>query len=82
MLFDIAMTILFWVEFWSIGRQQFDMDFGMFRKMVLHLLASVDACSIPNQNDPARNVSLKMFESFNDFLTVNCTFKMSFVDFA
>lgn len=82
MLFDVAMTILFRVQLWSIGWQEFDMDLGMLGKIIFHFLADVDSGSIPNQNDPAWNVSLHMFEHLNGLFTSNCTFKMAFIDFA
>src|SRR5512139_190606 len=45
-------------------------------------LAAMDLSTIPNQNDFARDVSTKMVQCFDEFQTIDRTFKMPFVDFA
>ena len=82
MVFDVAMAIFFWVQFWRISWQEFHANFGMSGKIALHFLAGMNSGSIPNQNDPAWNVSLQMFKRLNGLFTSNGTFKMSFIDFA
>lgn len=82
MLFDIAMTVFFWIEFGGIGGQEFHANFRMVGKIVLDFLAGMNSSSIPNQNDLAWKVSLQMVERFNDLLTFHGTLKMSLVDSA
>jgi hypothetical protein len=45
-------------------------------------LTAMDPGPIPNQDDFACYVSVKMIQRFDQFLAVDRTFKMSFVDFA
>jgi len=82
MLFDVAMTILFWIEFGCISMQEFDVDFRMLDRIVSNFLAGMNASAIPNQDDAAVDVPLQVFESFNNLLATDSTFKMSFINFA
>ena len=59
-LFDIAMTILFWVEFWRIGWKILDMNFRVFRQVSLHQKRFVGSRLIPNQDERPMDVSSKM----------------------
>ena len=45
-------------------------------------LATMDPGPIPNQDDLACYVSVKMVQRLDQFLAVDRTFKMSFVDLA
>ncbi len=54
----------------------------MLSKIVSNFLAGMNTSAIPNQDDVARKMLLKMFKRFNGLLAMNCIFKMSFVDFA
>ena len=45
-------------------------------------LAAMDPSTIPNQDDFARDVPAKMRQCFDEFVTIDRTFKMPFVDFA
>lgn len=45
-------------------------------------LTAMDPSSIPNQDDFAGYVSTKMVERLDEFLTIDGTFKMPFVDLA
>lgn len=44
-------------------------------------LAAVDPGTIPNQDDFARDVPAQMVQRFQEFLAIDRTFKMPFVDF-
>ena len=81
MVFDVAMTIFFWIEFGSISGQKFNLNFRMIGKIVSNFLAGMNTGAIPNQDDVAWHMPLQVFECLKDLLTMNCTFKMSFVDF-
>ena len=82
MVFDVAVTIFFWVQFWSIGWQKFNLDLWMDGKIPFYFLAGMNAGSVPDQNNPAGNMSLQMLEHLNGLFTSHGTFKMAFVDFA
>ncbi len=45
-------------------------------------LAAMDPSTIPNQDDFARDVPAKMRQCFDEFVTIDRTFKMPLVDFA
>lgn len=45
-------------------------------------LAAMDPGTIPNQDDFAGDVPAKMVQRFDEFLALDRTFKMPFVDFA
>jgi hypothetical protein len=52
------MAILFRVEFWRIGWQEFNINFRMIGKIVPDFFTCVNASSVPNQNDLAWNMPL------------------------
>lgn len=79
-LLDISMTIFFWVELRSVGRQFFNQDFRMFLKVGFGDLAQMNTGSIPNQNDSAWYLPLNMLECFHHVFAFHRTFKMAFVD--
>lgn len=45
-------------------------------------LAAMDPGTIPNQNDLTGRVPVKMLQRFDEFLAIDRTFKMPFVDLA
>jgi hypothetical protein len=79
-LFDISMAILFWVEFWRVGWQEFHFNFRMIGKIGSDFFTGMNASSIPNQNDLAWNLPPQMLESFNDLLAFDRSSKVPFVD--
>jgi hypothetical protein len=74
------MAVLFRVEFWRIGWQEFNINFRMIGKISTDFLAGMNASSIPNQNDLGWNMPLQMLESLNDLLAFDRSVKVSFVD--
>jgi len=81
-LLDIAMTILFWVQFRSIGRELFNQDFRMVLQIGLGNLAAMGPGTIPNQDEFSGYLPLNVLQGFNEFFAIDRTFKMPFVDFA
>ena len=79
-LFDISMAVLFRVELWRIGRQEFHFNFRMTGKIGSDFFTRMNASSIPNQNDLAWNLPLQMWQSFNDLLAFDGSIKVLFVD--
>ena len=54
----------------------------MVSKILFHFLAGMNAGSIPNQNDLARNMALQVLECSNRLFTSHGALKMAFVDLA
>jgi len=79
-LFDVSMAVLFWIEFWRVGWQEFHFNFRMIGKIGSDFFTDMNTSSIPNQNDFAWNLPLQMLKSFNDLLTFNRAIESPFVD--
>ena len=79
---DIAMTILFRIEFWSIGWQVFTMNFGMLLKKCLHNLSLVGPGLIPDQDDGTVDMAQEVLQSDDHLFSIDRAIKMSFVDLA
>ena len=66
--FDIAMAELFWIQLRGIGREELNMNFRVLSQIVLYGPAQMGSRVIPNQNKGSTEMTLKMFQSFDDFL--------------
>lgn len=82
MLFDIAMTVFFSVEFGRIGWQELFVDFRMLREIALYFPAGMGSSSVPDQDEGAGKMVLQMHKRFEDLLAMDGSFEMPFVDFA
>jgi hypothetical protein len=82
MVFDISMTILFRIELWSISWQFFHVDFRMSDQISLRRAALMSTCSIPDQYDLARHITLQMLECYDHLFTLDGTFKMTLENLA
>ena len=80
--FDIAMTILFWIELGCIGWQVFTMNFGMLLKKSLHNFSLVGTRLIPDQDDRSVDMSQEVLQSDEHLFSIDRAVKMSFVDLA
>lgn len=79
---DIAMTILFWIEFWCVSWQVFTMNFGMLLKKRLHNLSLVSARLIPDQDNRTADMPHEVLQSDDHLFSIDRAIKMSFVDLA
>jgi len=76
------MAILFWIEFWRIGRQVFHMNFRMLLQKRLHDFGFMGPRLIPDQDERAFDVAHQVFQSDQQFFGIERAIKMSFVDLA
>ncbi len=79
-LFDISVTVFFWVELWRIRWQKFHFNFRMIGKIGSDFFTGMNTSSIPNQNDFAWKLPLQMLKSFNDLLAFNRAIESPFVN--
>ncbi len=82
MLFNIAMTVLFGIQFGRIGWQSFFMNFRMLCQVGLCHPAEMGPGSVPDQNEGARQMLLEMLQSFQNLFAVDGSLEMPFVDLA
>jgi hypothetical protein len=78
--FDIPMAILFRIEFWRIRWQVLQMNFRMLLQKCLHDMASMSPRSIPDQDERALDVAHQVFQSDQQFFSVDRAIKMVFVN--
>ena len=79
-LFDISMAVLFRVEFWGVGWQEFHFNFRMIGKIGSDFFTDMNTSSIPNQNDLTWDIPLQMLKSFNNLFAFDRSVKVPFVD--
>ncbi len=78
--FDIAMTILFWIDFWRISGQVLLMQIGMVRQVGLHDFGPMDGRTVPNDDDGAMNMSTEMLQANDQFFGIHRSIEMPFED--
>jgi len=74
------MAIFFWIEFWRIRWQVLSMNFRMLGQISLDQVRPMRSRAIPDQNKRSVYVPSDMFQANNQFLRVDRTIKMSFVN--
>jgi len=79
---DVAVAILFWIEFWCVGWQVFAMNFRMLLKKRIHYFGLVGARLIPDQNEWAFDMPQEMLQSYDHFFGIYRAVEMPFVNLA
>src|ERR671914_877091 len=69
LLFDVAMTQFFWVDFWRIRGQPFHHNLRMLSEVECNLFTSMDGRPVPYQNPAPRHMPSPMVECLDYPLT-------------
>lgn len=76
-LFDVSVTEFFRVDFGRIRRQRFYDDLRMRFQIGLGFAAGVNSGSIPDQDEPSRQVSPQMLKGYRHLFALHSALKVS-----
>ena len=80
--FDVAMTILFGVEFGSVLGQRLNADFRVLEEVAQRGVAGMNAGMITYQDEAFRHKPAQVLQGGDDILAVHAACKMPFVNLA
>jgi hypothetical protein len=82
MLFDVAVTVFFGIEFGGISREMFMDNFRVFIEKGLRETTGVNTSTVPNQDKSFWEELKQVLEEADNLWAFDTSRKMAFVDFA
>jgi hypothetical protein len=79
-LFDVAMAPLFRIQIGGIRRQPVHLDLRMCAKIFLDHRRSMGMEPVPDNDQPARDLALKMAEGEHNIRPTDCLLKWALID--